>query len=175
MAVRPATSQELEAVRTARKEFRACWESIRPIFPCAFDGTAVDIDALDYLDYEGLNYPDSSHAGASLVWGNVVATQMPFHWFFDEELGGLVLRSQGSELTIWPFGRVYESQRSAETQFDRYRRLLEWVILQSLGLHLLGDEDRPRLLALLNAGDSGLGAFLEYASGQLRELRGGKV
>ena len=63
MALRPATPRDLEAVQAARDEFRAHWESIRPIFPCAFDGTGVDIDALDYLDYEGLRYPDSGQAG----------------------------------------------------------------------------------------------------------------
>ena len=36
---------------------------------------------------------------------------MPFRWFFDEDLGSLVVRSQVKGLTIWPFGRVYESQR----------------------------------------------------------------
>jgi hypothetical protein len=156
-----------------RTRLRAHWESIRPIFPCAFDGTGVDIDALDYLDYEGLRYPDSGQAGASLIWGNVIATQMPFNWFFDDDLGSLVLRSRERGLTVWPFGRVYESQRSAETQFDKYRRLLEWVVLQSLGLHLLQDEDRPRSLALLGGEDSGLAQAVEYALGQLRELRGG--
>jgi len=173
MALRPATPQELEAVRAAQDEFRVYWESIRPLFPCAFEGTSIDIDALDYLDYEGLRYPSCGQAGASLVWGNVIATQMPFRWFFDEDLGGLVLRSQVRGLTVWPFGRVYESQRSAETQFDKYRRLSEWVVLQSLGLHLVGDEDRPRLLALLGDQNPGLAQFVEYAMGRLRALREG--
>ncbi len=168
MALRPATPRDLEAVQAARDAFRAHWESIRPIFPCAFDGTGVDIDALDYLDYEGLRYPVSGQAGASLIWGNVIATQMPFNWLFDDDLGSLVLRSRERGFTVWPFGRVYESQRSAETQFDKYRRLLEWVILQSLGLHLLGDEDRLRLLALLGGEDSGLAQSVAYALGRLR-------
>lgn len=174
MGMRPATPHELEAVRAAMDEFRAHWESIRPIFPCSFDGSGVDIDALDYLDYEGLSYPDSGQAGAALVWGNVIATQMPFGWFFDDELGSLVLRPRGREreLTIWPFGRVYESQRSAETQFDKYRRLLEWVVLQSLARGIVGDDDRPSLLGLLRDEDSGLVRSVEYALGRFRELRG---
>ena len=98
---------------------------------------------------------------------------MPFNWFFDDDLGSLVLRSRERGLTVWPFGRVYESQRSAETQFDKYRRLLEWVALQSLGRLLLRDEDRTRLLALLGGEDSGLAQAVEYALRQLRELRGG--
>ncbi len=172
MAVRLATPDELEAVRAAQEEFRAHWISTRPLFPCAFEGTGDDIEALDYLDYESLSYPKSGQAGASLIWGHVIATQMPFRWCFDEDLGGLVLRSRDGVLTVWPFGRVYESQRSFETQFDKYRRLLEWVILQTLGLHLLRDEDRPRLLALLKGGDSGLAEFVESALGQQQELRG---
>ena len=114
MAMGPATADQLLAVRAAQDEFRVYWESIRPLFPCAFEGSGIDVDALDYLDYEGLRYPSCGQAGASLVWGNVIATQMPFRWFFDEDLGSLMLRSQEKGLTIWPFGRVYESQRSAE-------------------------------------------------------------
>lgn len=172
MGMRPANPQELEAVRAALDEFRAHWESIGPIFPCSFEGSGADLDALDYLDYEGLSYPDSGQAGASLVWGNVIATQMPFRWFFDDGLGSLVLQSQIRRLTIWPFGRVYESQRSAETQFDKYRRLLEWVVLQSLGLDIVGDEDRHRLSGLLRDQDRGLAHSVEFALERLRKLRG---
>ncbi len=173
MAVGPATADQLEAVRAAQDEFRVYWESIRPLFPCAFEGSGIDVYALDYLDYEGLPYPSCGQAGAALVWGNVIATQMPFRWFFDEDLGGLVLRSKEKGLTIWPFGRVYESQRSAETRFDKYRRLLDWVILQSLGLQLVGDDYRPRMLALVGGDESGFAQFVEHALARLRELRGG--
>jgi hypothetical protein len=171
MGVSLATQHELQAVRAAVDEFRAHWVSMRPIFPCSFEGTIADIDALDYLDYEGLSYPGSGQAGAALVWGNVVASQLPFRWSFDDEMGGLVLQSQKRGLTIWPFGRVYESQRSAETQFDKYRRLLEWVILQSLGLNLLDENDKSRLLGLFEGEDSGLVSSVAYAVGRLRKLR----
>ncbi len=173
MGVSLATQHELQAVRAAVDEFRAHWASIRPIFPCSFEGTIADIDALDYLDYEGLRYPGSGQAGAALVWGNVVASQLPFRWSFDDEIGGLILQSRERELTIWPFGRVYESQRSAETQFAKYRRLLEWVILQSLGLDLLDENEKSRLLGLLEDDDSGLASSLEFALGRLRKLRSG--
>jgi hypothetical protein len=173
MGVKPAAQHELQAVRAAQDEFRAHWASIRPIFPCSFEGTIDDIDALDYLDYEGLSYPSSGQVGAALVWGNVVASQLPFRWSFDDEIGGLILQSHERELTIWPFGRVYESQRSAETQFAKYRRLLEWVVLQSLGLNLLDEDDKPRLLGLLEDDDSGLASSVEYALERLRELRKG--
>ena len=168
MGVRPATVDELQAIRAALDEFRDHWNSICPIFPCAFEGTAADIDALDYLDYEGLRYPTPGLAGAALVWGNVIATQLPFRWSFDEEINGLVLRSQNRGLTIWPYGRVYESQRSAETQFDKYRWLLDWVILQTLGLDLIDENDRPRLLGLLATDDSGLVRSVDFALGRLR-------
>ncbi len=175
MGMRPATLVELEPVRLARAEFRAHWESIRSLFPCAFEGTGDDIDALDYLDYEGLKYPASGFAGAALVWGNVIATQMPFHWFFDEEICGPVLKPQSGGPTIWPFARVYEAQRSPETQYNRYRWLMESVVLQYLSRQILEPRDRPRLLALLGEDDSGLVRALEYAIGQLRELRGGQT
>ena len=149
------------------------WASISPIFACPFEGTIADIDALDYLDYEGLRYPGSGQVGAALVWANVVASQLPFRWSFDDEIGGLVLQSQKRGLTIWPFGRVYESQRHAETQFDKYRRLLEWVILQSFALNLLDEDDKPRLLSLLEGENSGLASSVEYALERLRELRKG--
>ena len=163
MAMGPATADQLLAVLAAQDEFRVYWESIRPLFPCAFEGSGIDVDALDYLDYEGLRYPSCGQAGASLVWGNVIATQMPFRWFFDEDLGSLMLRSQEKGLTIWPFGRVYESQRSADA-IRQIRRLLEWVILQSLGLQLVGDEDRPGMLALVG-GDEWVRAIRRARNG----------
>jgi hypothetical protein len=48
---------ELEAVSAAQKAFRDRWESIRPPFQAAFDGTIADAHAIDYMDYEGIDFP----------------------------------------------------------------------------------------------------------------------
>ena len=142
------------------------------LFPCAFEGTIDDIEALDYLDYEGLGYPASGLAGAALVWGNVVARHLPFVWAFDDDLAGLVLHDPGRALTVWPLGRVFESQRSFETQFDKYRWLLAGVVLQCMPRPPVED-DRPRLLRFLGKDDAGLIPYLEYALKQMQDVRDG--
>ncbi len=173
MALQPATPNELESVNTALAEFRAHWESIQPPFICLFDGSLDDIRALDFLDYEGLPYPACGESGAALVWGNVVAAQTPFRWFFDDELGGLVLLPPDVSFVIWPFGRVYESRRSCEPQFGKYRWLLDWVLVNCLGHRLLDLDDERRLVALLATEEPGTIRFFERTMERLRDLARG--
>ena len=87
MAVGPATAHQLGAVRAAQDEFRVYWESIRPLFPCAFEGSGIDVDALDYLDCEGLPYPSCGQASEPLWCGG---TSSP-----------LRCRFAGSSTRIW--------------------------------------------------------------------------
>ena len=47
---------------------------------------------------------------------------------------------------IWPFGRVYESRRSCEPQFGKYRWLLDWVLVNCVGHRLLDPDDERRLV-----------------------------
>ena len=173
MALRPANPNELESVHNALAEFRARWETIRAPFSCLFDGSLDDIRALDFLDYEGLPYPACGESGAALVWGNVVASQTPFRWFFDDELGGLVLRPPEEPFVIWPFGRVYESLRSGEPQFGKYRWLFDWVLVHCVGHRLLDLEEERRLVALLATEEPGTIRFIERTMERLRDLARG--
>ena len=162
MAMQPATPNELESLQTALAEFRAHWESIRPPFICQFDGSIDDIRALDFLDYEGLPYPGCGEYGAALVWGNVIASHTPFRWYFDNDLGGLILRPPEASFVIWPFGRVYESRRSCEPQFGKYRWLFDWVLVHCVGHRLLDPGEEHRLFALLDTEELGLVRFVSY-------------
>jgi hypothetical protein len=172
MALAPATPNQLESVQTALAEFRAHWEAILPPFICMFDGSLDDIHALDHLDYVGLAYPPCGEAGAALVWGSVVASKTPFRWFFDDELGGLVLRPPGVSLVIWPFGRVYESRRCCEPQFGKYRWLLDWVVVQCLGHPVLEPDDSLSLVRALAGQNQAPVRFMEHALKRLREFQG---
>jgi hypothetical protein len=139
----PASSRDLEGVASAIAEFKAHWEAIRPRppFPCWFEGTRRDIDALDCLDYEGLPYPPSGIAGAALIWGNVAARQAGFRWHLDE-YGDLLLSPPGEpSLVIWPYARVVEIQHGARPQFGKYKWLMEQVVVECLGRATMDQAD----------------------------------
>ncbi len=147
----PASSRDLEGVASAIAEFKAYWETIRPRppFPCSFEGTQQDIDALDYFDYEGLPYPPSGIAGAALIWGNVTTRQAGFRWHLDE-YGDLLLCPPGEpSLAIWPYARVVEIQHGARPQFGKYKWLMEQVIVECLGLATMDRADEARLIGMI--------------------------
>jgi hypothetical protein len=150
---RPATFDDLEPVRSALAEFRTHWTVTIPTLheqvPCPFDGRPEDVDAIDYLDYEGLDYPPCGVAGAALVWGNVLAANGPFPWFVDGQ-GGLVLRLEGiPSIVIWPFGRVWESQNGGFPQDGKYAWLLKSTLGHALSEGDFCDEDETAMLSLM--------------------------
>lgn len=68
----PIPPSELVAIETAAAEFRALWASMRPPLPHAFDFTQGDVRAIDYLQYEGIKFPECGIDGAALVCGEVL-------------------------------------------------------------------------------------------------------
>ena len=125
----PATDADTAPVAAARAEFREHWRSFHHMpFTCEFDGGDDDVRALDYLDYEGLSYPKSDVEGASLVWGNVLASRIGMSWVLSYR-GDLMLTLDhpGNRITVWPFARVLESRERSLPQDSRYRWLLEQV------------------------------------------------
>ncbi|HEY2155374.1 MAG TPA: hypothetical protein VGH33_07075, partial [Isosphaeraceae bacterium] len=168
MSPKLATDADLEAVRVVLDEFRSHWDASRPPFPCRFDGTPGDLDALSYLDYE-IGYPPSGLWGAAIVWGCVLAANGPFRWHLDAA-AGLVLRTvDDPSLLIWPYARVLEMQGSATASSRKYRWLVDRVVFDCLTSHLLGEPDERHLLALLTEGDpSDFLERCEFAAGRLR-------
>ena len=112
-------------------------------FACGFAGTIEDVNALDYLDYEGLGYPRSDIDGAALVWGNVVARQLGMAWqvSYHEDLL-LTLDSPGKRITIWPYARVLEVRERSLSQYGRYAWLLDRVMQDCLQFGDLSDDSR---------------------------------
>ena len=129
MYVFPTNEGDIAPIAAARAEFRDHWRSFRAMpFACDFDGSDEDARALDYLDYEGLSYPKSDVEGASLVWGNVLATKVGMKWVLSYR-GDLLLAldGPGNRITVWPFARVLESRERALPQDGRYQWLLAQV------------------------------------------------
>lgn len=171
----PASSRDLECVASAIAEFQAHWEAIRPRppFPCSFEGTRRDIDALDHLDYEGLPYPPSGIAGAALIWGNVAERRAGFRWHLDE-YGDLLLCAPGEpSLVIWPYARVVEIQHGARPQFCKYQWLMEQVVVDCLGRATMDRADEARLIGMIEGPiEDGYARSLEAALRRYREVRG---
>ncbi|MDB6124721.1 MAG: hypothetical protein JWQ71_3714 [Pedosphaera sp.] len=130
MYISPATEAQLAPINTALAELREHWRSFKHMpFACEFAGTIENVDALDYLDYEGLSYPRSDIDGAALVWGNVLAKQLGMIWGMSYH-GDLLLRhnSPGNCITVWPYARVLEVQERDLPRYGRYAWLLDRVI-----------------------------------------------
>lgn len=130
-------SAELAA---AQSEFRAHWRSFPNIFPCEFAGTLEDINALDYLDYEGLRYPPSYWKGAALIWGNVLVQQLGFSWATGPD-GEFLLTHDAPDnrITILPYARILEAQERSRPKFGRYAWLLDRAIQECLQFGDLSD------------------------------------
>jgi hypothetical protein len=127
-----ASPDELEPVRAARADFRGFWESMRPPFPCAFEGTLDDLHALDCLDYEGPGYPASGLEGAALVWGNVIQHLGPFRWLRSYR-GDLLLGTSDDDecFLIWPFARVFEVHNASRPpRCAKYQWLAGQVLVE---------------------------------------------
>ena len=66
------SAAELAVVKDAQAAFSERWESIRPPFQARFNGGIDDVRALDYMDYEGIEFPAPGLERAALVCGEVV-------------------------------------------------------------------------------------------------------
>ena len=139
-----ASEVQLSEVQRALAEFRAHWQSFSAMPPIGgFSGTLEDVHALDYLDYEGLQYPPSGFSGAALVWGNVLACQLEMAWVTDSDGHRLLLHDvPGSRIAVWPFARVLEVQKRSVPQFEKYAWILKGVIRDCLEYGDLSDHAR---------------------------------
>ena len=153
-----ATEDGLLRVMLACDSFRRHWAKFRamPHAP-TFEGVPDDIRALDYLIYEGLDYPEGDIEDAALVWGNVLAQQAGFRWVCSYQ-GDLLLR--WGELdpyvmgaAIWPYGRLLEADAGGVPMAERFGRMTWQVVASCLAndpdpglvanLRLLADEFGP--------------------------------
>jgi len=128
----PATAADLAEVAAAGAEFRRHWESFQNMQPTpAFVGGVADIDALGYLEYEGLGLPGGGLPALALVWGNVLAVQAGLRWVRakGEGCGGLWLGgAEWGPALLWPYARLAESRARGNPQYSKDSTLMMWVV-----------------------------------------------
>src|SRR5260221_7765231 len=72
-AIFPMPQDQLTAIDRAATEFREQWARVKsPPWPAAFDFTLTDVETIDYMEYEGLKFPDCGTDGAVLIVAEVV-------------------------------------------------------------------------------------------------------
>jgi hypothetical protein len=144
MYISPASEAQLDSINAALAEYREHWRGFKNMpFACEFAGAIEDVDALDYLDYEGLGYPRSDIDGAALVWGNVLARRLGMNWCMSYHDGLLLCHeSPGNRITTWPYARVLEVRERSLPQYGRYAWLLDGVMQDCLRFGDLSGEAR---------------------------------
>ncbi len=102
--------QELEAVSNAAKAFRDKWTSIRPPFPAAFEGSVTDIKAIDYMEYEGIDFPQGGIEVAALVCGEVLRRAAGLEWVISWRGDWFVASPEDRchSVAICPLARLHE-------------------------------------------------------------------
>jgi hypothetical protein len=149
--------EELAAVRAAADAFRARWESIQPPFPAAFDGSLADIDALDYMRYEGIDFPPGGIESAALVCGEVLRRAADLEWVITYRGDWFVASPEDRypTIAICPLARLHE----IECGRLRGNGMYTWFIQQSAFDCLLhGEMERELALrALMEDAESYLG------------------
>ena len=74
--------KQILGVQAAYKNF---WQSIEPPYACEFTGTYKDVEALDYLHYEGIEFPGDSLFDVSLVWGDALRHHLGLNWYAHDD------------------------------------------------------------------------------------------
>ena len=73
--------EELAAIGRAAAAFREKWARVQnPSWPAAFNFTLNDVETIDYMEYEGLTFPDCGTDGAVLIVAEVVRRAAQMQW-----------------------------------------------------------------------------------------------
>ncbi len=106
----PASPEDLACVPAAAKAYRDKWASIRPPFPAEFDGTVADAHALDYMQYEGIGFPQGGVETAAMVCGEVLRRAAGLEWVISYR-GDWFVASREEDwpaIAICPLARLHE-------------------------------------------------------------------
>ncbi|MDB5330221.1 MAG: hypothetical protein JWP03_1372 [Phycisphaerales bacterium] len=148
------SAKYLTAVEQAQAEFRNVWNQLKPPpFAAPFTGEAVDIRAMDYLDYEGIDDPPCGIEGAALVWGEVLRRAADMRWVMSYR-GDLMLASSDESMLMCPFPRVFEVKRRSIPQFGKYQWAMEQAIVELIVCDR-GEELIRRLLSRIPPDEDG--------------------
>lgn len=146
-------ADELVEVDHAIAAFRDLWASIRPPWPHAFDGTANDVRALDYIHYEGIPLPNCGIDGAALVCGEVLRKAAQLEWVRSHRGDWYVATSEDKwpAIAICPIVRVHELWFSGTPQFGRFTQFVSRAALDCFPY--ASPETEVALRELLKLGD----------------------
>lgn len=147
-AMFPMPEAELVALERAASAFREAWRVKSPPFAAAFDFTRRDVEAIDYMDYEGLTFPECGTDGAVLIVAEVVRRAAGVGWFMSYR-GEWVLAERGDfgGVAVSPRARFHEYECGRGTQDGNYLNLMA-----ELALECLGAEGGEGVLALFPEG-----------------------
>lgn len=129
-------ADELVIVEQAIAAFRDLWTSICPPWFHVFDGTVKDVRAIDYLEYEQIEFPSCGVEGAALVCGEVLRRAARLEWVRSHR-GDWFVASAEDEwpgVAICPLVRVHEVQFGGTPQFGRFMWFLSRSALDCLAL-----------------------------------------
>jgi hypothetical protein len=145
----PMPEAELVAIGRAACAFREAWGRVTsPPFAAAFDFTRRDVEAIDYMDYEGLAFPECGTDGAVLIVAEVVRRAAGVGWFMSYR-GEWVLAEKGDfgGVAVAPRARFHEYECGRGTQDGNYLDLMA-----ELALECVGAEGGEGVLALFPEG-----------------------
>lgn len=164
-AIFPMPAEELVAIERAADAFRDRWKKVANApWSAAFDFTLNDVRTLDYMEYEGLKFPDCGTDGAVLIVAEVVRRAARIGWYMSYR-GEWVLADAGGSgsIAVAPRARFHEYECGRGTQFDNYSNLMA-----ELALECAWAEQGKGLLALFPSGS----AYFDHLQKKLNSVRG---
>lgn len=140
---------QLTAIDRAAAAFREQWARIKNApWPAAFDFTLNDVHTVDYMEYEGLKFPDCGTDGAVLIVAEVVRRAAGIQWYMSYR-GEWILADSNNfgGFAVAPRARFHEYECGRGAQDDNYLNLMA-----ELALECVWAEHGEGLLALFPEG-----------------------
>jgi hypothetical protein len=128
----PMPVEELAAIEWAASQFREQWARVKNApWPAAFDFTLNDVNTIDYMEYEGLKFPECGTDGAVLIVAEVVRRAAQIQWFMSYR-GEWILADNDNfgGFAVAPRARFHEYECGRRTQFDNYLNLMAELALE---------------------------------------------
>jgi hypothetical protein len=163
----PTSPEEIASIEDTLRAFREAWASIRPPFPAAFDGTLADVRALDYMDYEGIDFPQPGIESPALICGEVLRRAAGLEWVISYRGDWFVASPEDRwpAVAICPLARLHEAECNGAPQFGKYLWLVQRAAFECL--LICGLERAPMIRELLDVE----GEYLEGVERTLEALR----
>jgi hypothetical protein len=158
---------ELAAVKAAQDAFRDRWESIRPPFPVAFDGTIEEVHAIDYMDYESIEFPHPRLEISALVCGEVVRRAAGLEWVISYRGDWFIAPPEDSiaSVAICPLARLHELECGGLPRSARHLWFVQKAALECL--LECGPDREPMIRKLLEGRDY----YLDHLQNSLERLQ----